>query len=89
MDYFICYLFFTNCISFTAFGLDKYRARKHKYRIPERTLFLLAVFGGSIGAGMGMFIFRHKIRNRLFLFGIPLLLAVHCAALIFMCQHFK
>ena len=55
----IAYLVLINIITFIVFGVDKYKARNHKWRVPEATLFLLAIIGGSIGAILGMYTFRH------------------------------
>ena len=69
-----------NLTTFCAFGLDKWKAkRKAKKesvrRVPEKTLFLLAALGGSVGALLGMLLFRHKIRKGPFRYGVPLMLA--------------
>ncbi len=55
-------------------GIDKRRARKKAFRIPEATLFAIAVIGGSVGSILGMFIFRHKTRHWYFKFGLPAIL---------------
>ncbi|MCD8009950.1 MAG: DUF1294 domain-containing protein [Lachnospiraceae bacterium] len=81
MNHFVfAYLIFINLLSLTLFGLDKHRARKHAWRIPERTLLLSAVLGGSVGALLGMRFFHHKTKHRLFTLGVPLILAVQIAA---------
>ena len=69
-----------NLVTFLAFGLDKWKARRkvqHESvrRVPEKTLFLLAVLGGSMGALLGMRVFHHKTLHRSFRFGIPAILA--------------
>jgi uncharacterized membrane protein YsdA (DUF1294 family) len=56
--------------------IDKERAKKKEWRISERTLFMLAVFGGAIGGVLGMYLFRHKTQNNKFAFGFPLLAAI-------------
>ena len=50
-------------VSFTAYGIDKHKARKHRWRIPEKTLFALNLLGGFIGGWLGMFTFRHKTKH--------------------------
>ena len=70
-----------NIATFSAFGADKRRARRESWRIPEKTLFLLSLLGGSAGALLGMRIFHHKTRKWYFRFGIPLLLILQGAAL--------
>ena len=60
-----------NLIGFAAMALDKRRAIRHKWRIPERTLFLIALLFGSIGVLTGMYVFRHKTKHLSFSIGIP------------------
>ncbi|NNV06079.1 DUF1294 domain-containing protein [Geobacillus sp. C56-T2] len=71
----IQYAIAVNLLAFFAMGLDKYKARRHRFRIAERTLWLLAWVGGAFGAMMGMYTFRHKTRHRRFRYGLPLLAA--------------
>lgn len=73
-----------NAAELALFGLDKHRARAHARRIPEKTLFLLAILGGSPGALLGMYLFRHKTKKPAFTFGIPLILALQLAAGLFL-----
>ena len=63
-------------------GIDKYKARKRAFRIPEATLFIIAVIGGSIGSIIGMYAFRHKTRHRSFVYGMPFILFVQIALII-------
>ncbi len=70
----IVYVVMMNLVSFALMGIDKYKAKKKAWRIPEATLFLFAIFGGSIGSILGMFLFHHKTRHWYFLFGLPLIL---------------
>ena len=67
----LVYLAVMSLIAFAAFGLDKFKAKTNRWRIPERTLFLLAILGGGAGAFLGMKVFRHKTRHCQFVFGIP------------------
>ena len=69
----IYYLFVINVITFEAFGLDKRKAKKRKFRIRESVLLGLALIGGSLGAMAGMFLFHHKTRKPAFRIGIPVL----------------
>lgn len=69
------YLEIVNLISFALMGIDKYKARHDRRRIPERTLITTAVIGGSIGALGGMYLFHHKTRKPKFRTGLPLILA--------------
>lgn len=79
----ICYLSAVNVLALALMGLDKSKARRGARRIPERTLFLTAAIGGSVGAIAGMFLFHHKTRHLSFVLGLPaILLAQLTAALI-------
>ncbi len=77
------YLAGMNLAAFWMFGADKSRARKHRFRIPERRLLSLALLGGSLGALAGMYVFRHKTRHRLFSVGIPSMLVLQTAAAVY------
>lgn len=72
----IIYLVIINLIAFLTFGADKRRARKDKWRVRERTLFLLAIIGGSVGALLGMYVFHHKTKHWYFCVGIPAILVL-------------
>ena len=69
-----------NIGSFLLFGLDKARAKRQKFRIPEHTLFLLSILGGSIGALAGMQLWKHKTRHNAFRIGIPAILLLQSTA---------
>ena len=75
-----------NMIGFALMGIDKHKAKKRAFRIPEATLFTVALIGGSIGSILGMYLFRHKTRHRSFVYGMPaiLILQVILIALILM-----
>lgn len=74
---FIClYLVVMNVVAFIVYGIDKQKAKKGKWRISEKALIMLAVFGGSIGAWIGMQVFRHKTKHLLFVIGVPLIFFV-------------
>ena len=68
-----------NAVSFVAYGIDKLKAKKGKWRIPEATLLLLAVAGGSIGAWMGMKVWHHKTLHKKFRYGVPAILFLQLA----------
>lgn len=75
-----CWLVIINLVTFLAFGLDKWKAkRKERHpetrRVPEKTLFLLAAIGGGVGALVGMRVFHHKTLHRSFRWGVPAILA--------------
>lgn len=65
----------TNILGLTLMGADKHRARQGAWRIPEKTFFVLAVLGGSVGCWAGMYLFHHKTRHWYFVVGMPLILA--------------
>lgn len=72
----ITYTILINIIGLLVMGLDKLKARRRKKRIPERTLFLIALIFGSVGILVGMYLFHHKTKKRRFSIGIPAILAV-------------
>lgn len=72
--YIIIYLIIINLIAFLAMFLDKRKAKYGKWRIPEQTLFIIALIGGSIGAIVGMYTFRHKTKKLRFSIGFPVIL---------------
>ena len=65
-----------NIIGFYLIRVDKLRAKKHQYRISERTLWTFALFGGAIGSTIGMQVYRHKTKHTSFKFGFPSLAIV-------------
>ena len=75
-SYLIYYLLAINAVAFIMYGIDKYKAKKAKWRISEATLLLLAVLGGSIGAWMGMKVWHHKTMHKKFKYGIPAILLI-------------
>lgn len=76
ISYILSYLAVINFIGLTIMGIDKLNAKKRAWRIPESTLFVIALIGGSLGATLGMFLFRHKTRHWYFRYGMPAILAV-------------
>jgi uncharacterized membrane protein YsdA (DUF1294 family) len=72
-----------NLLTFIIYGIDKFKAKKAKWRIPESTLLLLAVFGGSIGAWLGLQVWRHKTQHKKFYIGIPMILTLQVIATIY------
>lgn len=75
----LLYLAVINFTAFVLYGLDKRRAVRHQYRIPERTLIGIAVIGGSVGAFLGMQLFRHKTRHPKFFIGVPVIIVIQAA----------
>lgn len=86
MKYFLTYLLIINAFSTLLMHEDKRRARKKLWRIPESTLMATAIAGGSVGALLGMYAFRHKTRHRKFTLGIPAILLLQIAAAWFLWQ---
>lgn len=78
------YLLGINAVAFIVYGIDKYKAKKAKWRIPEATLLLLAVLGGSIGAWMGMKVWHHKTMHKKFKYGIPAILLIQIALMTYL-----
>lgn len=78
------YLLGINAVTFIVYGIDKYKAKKTKWRIPEATLLLLAVLGGSIGAWMGMKVWHHKTMHKKFKYGIPAILLIQIALMTYL-----
>ena len=79
----IFYLVAINVVTFLLYGIDKFKAQRSRWRIPEAVLLGLAVVGGSIGAWLGMMVWRHKTQHKKFKYGIPLILALQIAFLVF------
>ncbi|WP_291580278.1 DUF1294 domain-containing protein [Clostridium sp. UBA6640] len=77
------YLIIINLIGFYIMFLDKRKAKNHKWRIPERNIFLIALLGGSLGCLLGMNIFRHKTKHWYFKFGLPTILILQVVAIMF------
>ena len=83
------WLLLINLITFFTFGVDKWKARRKEHkpeirRIPERTLFLCAILGGSLGAFLGMRVWHHKTKHRSFQIGIPAILILQLILLLLM-----
>ncbi len=78
----VLYLAGANVLGFCLMGIDKAKARKRSFRIPEATLFIIALIGGSLGTTVGMHVFHHKTRHWYFLFGMPAILVLQIAAVI-------
>lgn len=76
MTLFLIYLVFINIFAFLLMGIDKKKAKTGAWRISERNLFLSAVAGGSVGAILGMQIFRHKTKHWYFRLGMPAILII-------------
>ncbi len=73
----VSYVIIMNLIGFLLMGIDKRKAVKRAFRIPESTLFIVALIGGSLGSLLGMYTFRHKTRHWYFVYGMPAILILH------------
>lgn len=73
------YLLIINLLAFVCYGLDKLKAKRNARRISERALLLTALVGGSVGAWLGMLVWRHKTNHAVFKFGVPIILFLQIA----------
>lgn len=76
------YLAAVNLLGFLMMGVDKSKARRRAWRIPEAHLFLIALIGGSFGTTMGMLLFRHKTKHWYFVYGMPTILIIQLALVV-------
>ena len=83
----LIYFAVINLIGFFAMFLDKQKAKKNKWRIPEKTLFFIALLGGSLGTTFGMNTFRHKTKHWYFKFGMPAILILQVIGFYFYLSH--
>ena len=83
-QYSMYYLLAINALSFILFGLDKYKAKKGKWRISEATLLMMAVIGGSIGAWTGMRLWHHKTMHKKFKYGIPIIIILQVSLVVYL-----
>ena len=79
MNIILYYLLAVNIATFLLYGVDKYKAKKNKWRISEATLLMMAVIGGSIGALAGMRLWHHKTMHKKFKYGIPVIIIMQIA----------
>ena len=82
MKYSIVYLIIINVIAFFAYGIDKIKAKKGRWRTPESVLLLLTFMGGAAGALAGMHLFRHKTHHKKFTILVPMMLVVWCVVIV-------
>lgn len=83
-DFLTLYIIAVNVVTFVMYGIDKHKARKGKWRISEATLIMMAVIGGSAGAWSGMKVWHHKTKHKKFKYGIPVILLLQIAAIIYL-----
>lgn len=84
----LIYLAAVNLVTFVMYGIDKYKAKKSKWRIPEATLLLMAAIGGSIGAWVGMQMWHHKTLHKKFKYGVPLIFLLQIALTFYLYNNF-
>ena len=84
MEEIICYLLAINIATFLLYGIDKYKAKKGKWRISEATLLTMAAIGGSIGAWAGMRLWHHKTMHKKFKYGIPVIIILQIALVVYL-----
>lgn len=84
--YLLIYLIIVNLFAFALYGIDKAKAKHHKWRISEAALLIVAAIGGAAGALLGMLFFRHKTKHAKFVICVPLFLIIQLAALIYFCR---
>ena len=77
------YLLAINVLTFAVYGVDKWKARQGRWRVPEATLLGLAAVGGSVGAWLAMRLFRHKTQKKKFRYGVPVLFVLQVAAVVY------
>ena len=84
MNIILYYLLAVNIATFFLYGIDKYKARKGRWRISEAILLLMAVIGGSIGAWAGMRLWHHKTMHKKFKYGIPIIIILQVALAVYL-----
>ena len=84
MNIILGYLLAVNITSFLLYGIDKYKAKKGRWRISEATLLVMAVIGGSIGAWAGMRLWHHKTMHKKFKYGIPIIIIIQVALAVYL-----
>lgn len=85
----LLYIGLVNVFAFILYGIDKLKAKKSKWRVPESTLIGIAIIGGSIGAWSGMKVWHHKTLHKKFKYGIPLILIAQIALCIYLFKQFQ
>lgn len=84
MKILLAYLLLINALGFLLMLIDKWKARKNRWRIPEATLMTVAALGGSVGSLLGMYTVRHKTRHLKFTLGIPVILVIQIFAAVYL-----
>lgn len=84
MKYLLAYLLLINAVGFALMLIDKWKAKKNRWRIPEATLMGVAALGGSVGSLLGMYTVRHKTKHIKFTVGIPVILVIQLFAAVYL-----
>lgn len=84
MNILTTYYLIINIIAFTAMAIDKFKAQRHMWRIPEATLLGLAAIGGAFGAYLAMVVCRHKTRHKKFTITLPILCLIHIGIILYL-----
>nr|WP_297233576.1 DUF1294 domain-containing protein [uncultured Flavonifractor sp.] len=79
MKWLALWVLFWSILDYVLMGIDKWKARRERWRVPEKTFFLVALLGGSLGAILGMYAFHHKTRHWYFKWGLPAILIAQIA----------
>ena len=82
-SYSLYYLLAVNIVAFVLYGIDKYKAKRNKWRVSEAALLTVAVIGGTIGAWAGMRLWHHKTMHKKFKFGIPAIIILQVALMVY------
>ncbi|MBP5326723.1 MAG: DUF1294 domain-containing protein [Bacteroidales bacterium] len=78
------YILAANMLTIIAYSIDKWKARQNHWRVREASLLLLALLGGSVGAILAMYIFRHKTQHNKFRYGVPVILLIQLSLIALM-----
>ena len=89
MNIILYYIVAVNIATFLLYGIDKYKAKKGKWRISEATLLTMAAIGGSIGAWAGMRLWHHKTMHKKFKYGIPVIIILQVALAVYLLTNFE
>jgi uncharacterized membrane protein YsdA (DUF1294 family) len=83
------FLLVINLFGFLTVGLDKAKAKRDRWRIPEKHFFIVSVLGGAVGVYLGMKLFRHKTKHKKFVYGIPILIVLNLVSIYYLTQIFS
>lgn len=84
----LCYFCIVNISGFFMMGVDKWKAKNRRWRIAEKTFFLVGIIGGSLGCWLGMYVFRHKTLHWYFVVGMPLIFVIQAVLILIITFNF-